>query len=92
MPFLCKILHYHEPKQISVKGYKGFFGQKYGNFEGEKSFKLPSQIWIIPLFDDQESTYFTKLKNLKFKKKNHASNQLNIATQYVVAEPLYKSK
>jgi hypothetical protein len=28
----------------------------------------------------------------KRKGKNHASNQLNIATQYVVVEPLYRSK
>jgi len=28
----------------------------------------------------------------EFLKKNHASNQLNIATQYVVVEPLYRSK
>jgi hypothetical protein len=49
--------------------------------------KLPylAQIWLIPLADDQESTYFTKLKRKK-KKKNHSSHDVNIATQNVVVE------
>jgi hypothetical protein len=42
---------------------------------------------LIPLADDQESTYFTKLKRKK-KKKNHSSHDLNIATQNVVVELL----
>jgi hypothetical protein len=30
---------------------------------------LATQIWLIPLADDQESTYFTKLKRKKKKEK-----------------------
>jgi hypothetical protein len=50
---------------------------------------LATQIW--PLADDQESTYFTKLKRKK-KKKNYSSNHLNIATQNVVVELLKGQK
>jgi len=57
-------------------------------FEGGKKSEvaiLATQIWLIPLANDQESTYFTKLKRKK-KKKNHSSHYLNIATQNVVVE------
>jgi hypothetical protein len=61
---------------------------KLPNFEGKKKSEvaiLATQIWLIPLADDQESNYFTKLKRKK-KKKSHSSHDLNIATQNVVVE------
>jgi hypothetical protein len=47
---------------------------------------LASQIWFNLLVGDQDSTLLHKIEEV-FKKKNPASNQLNIATQYVVVEP-----
>jgi hypothetical protein len=48
---------------------------------------LATQIWLIPLADDQESTYFTKLKRNK-KKEKPLFSHLNFATQNVVVELL----
>jgi len=78
-------------KTISEKDTKNFLGRnmpKLPYFEGEKKSEvaiLATQIWVIPLADDQESNYFTKLKRKK-KKKSHSSHDLNIATQNVVVE------
>jgi hypothetical protein len=73
-------LHYHDPKKISVIRIQSILWAEYA-----KVAILGTQIWLIPLADDQESTYFTKLKR---KKKIHSSHHLNIATQNVVVELL----
>jgi hypothetical protein len=81
-------LHYHDPKKISERKIQSIFWaeicQSWHILRGKKVL-LATQIWLIPLADDQESTYFTKLKR---KKKNHSSHQLNIATQNVVVVEL----
>ncbi len=88
-------LPWHKNK-FQWKDKKDFLGRnmpKLPYFEGKKSFKLP--YWLINLA--QSSCWWSGFHLLHkieevLKKKNPASNQLNIATQYVVVEPLYRSQ
>jgi hypothetical protein len=92
--FWCKILHYHDPKtNFSEKDTNDFVGRnmpKLPYFEEKKV--LSSHIGYSNLAHSSCGSGVHLFQKLKKERKNHASNHLNIATQYVVVEPLYRSK
>jgi hypothetical protein len=82
-------------KQISVRRIQMILWSenmpKLPYFEGKKGLQLPN--WLLKF-----GSFLLWIRsppnsqNWKKNRKNHASNHLNIATQYVVVEPLFRSK
>jgi hypothetical protein len=91
-------LHYHDPKtNLNEKDTNDFVGRnmpRLPHFEGKKGLKLP--YWLRKLGSFLSFLLWIrsppKKKRKRKKRKDHASNHLNIATQYAVVEPFYRSK
>jgi hypothetical protein len=87
--FGCKILQYHDPKtNFSEKDTNDFVGRnmpKLPYFGGKKGLKLPYWLLKLNLAHSSHSSCGSGVHLIhkigkKKKRKNHASNHLNIAT------------